>query len=114
ESFLALPFDPLYYFLTGKDSPTRQLIFFEHFNIFEQQQRDVIAELEKNNTTYVVLSNRSVLSAPGMGIFGQTYCQILADYLQRDFAAVASFGDWAVPAGWAENHATRIYKRRPR
>ena len=33
ELFFALPYDCLYYYLTDKKSPTRQLIFFEHIKI---------------------------------------------------------------------------------
>ena len=33
ELFFALPYDCLYYYLTDKKTPTRQLIFFEHIKI---------------------------------------------------------------------------------
>jgi len=45
--FFALPYDCLYYYLTDRKTPTRQLIFFEHIKIPPEQERSVIAELEK-------------------------------------------------------------------
>ena len=64
ELFFALPYDCLYYFLTDRKSPTRQLIFFEHIKIPPEQEKSVIAELQKNNVHYVVLSK------PGLGPSG--------------------------------------------
>ena len=48
DLFFALPYDCLYYYLTGKESPTRQLIFFDHIKIPPQQEISVIKELESN------------------------------------------------------------------
>ncbi len=113
ETFLALPYDPLYYFLTGKQSPTRQLIFFEHINIPPQQEQDIIAELEKNNVNYILLSNRSLVPTDGLGIFGKTYCPLLGKYIEENFEAVQTFGSWRAPSGdgWAWDHSVRILKR---
>ena len=46
DLFFALPYDCLYYYLTGHESPTRQLIFFNHIKIPPQQEIAVIKELE--------------------------------------------------------------------
>ena len=56
ELFFALPYDCLYYYLTDRKSPTRQLIFFEHIKIPPEQEKSVIAELEKNHVNYVLIS----------------------------------------------------------
>ncbi len=111
DLFFALPYDPLYYFLTDKKSPTRQLIFFDHINISPQQDESVIAELEKNHVNWTVLSSRIKSHEEGLGEFGQTYCPRLAQYLYTHFEKVAEFGDWQNEPGWAWNHGTRIYKR---
>ena len=58
ELFFALPYDPLYYFLTDKVSPTRQLIFFDHIKISPEQEKEVIAELEENKVNWILLSSR--------------------------------------------------------
>jgi len=108
EKILALPFDPLYYFLTERDSSTRQLIFFEHKNITEAQEQNIIEGLKKQNVNYIILSSRSIDPVPGMGVFGKTYCSTLNDYIVKNYEVVAQFGDWKNLAGWAWNHGTKI------
>ncbi len=111
EKFFALPYDPLYYFLTDKISPTRQLIFFEHINIPPEQEHIVISDIEKNKVNYILISNRAASAETGLGTFGQTYCPILDDYVKRNFEVIATFGDWEHAPGWVDNHGTKIYKR---
>jgi len=112
EKIFAVPFDPIYYFLSGRDSATRQLIFFEHKNITEEQQRNIIAGIKKHNVNLIVLSNRSIEPNPGMGIFGKTYCRTLNDYIVKHYEVAAAFGDWVNPGGWAWNHGTKILMRK--
>jgi len=113
ELFFALPYDCLYYYLTGKRTPTRQLIFFEHIKIPPEQERSVIAELERNHVNYVLLSNRAyVLHEHGLGFLGTTYCPIIGKYIQDNFTPIARFGDWTDEAGWSWNHGTLILKRK--
>lgn len=111
ESFFALPYDPLYYYLTDKKSPTRQLIFFEHINIPPEQEMIIIKELEDHHTNWVVLSNRAVSTERGLGILGKTYCPLLEKYLSANFKPVAQFGQWKYQARWGSNHSTQILKR---
>ena len=111
DTILVLPLDPLYLFLGERDSATRQLVFFEHFNIPQQQELDVISDMEKNRGNWAIISNRSDSPEGGMGTFGKDYCPILAKYLEDHFAQVAQFGDWVNPPGWAWNHGVRIFKR---
>jgi len=112
EKILVIPFDAIYYFLSEKDSGTRQLIFFEHKNITEEQEQDIIKEIEKNNVNLIVFSNRVFNTQPGMGIFGKTYCKDLGSYIFENFKVVAIFGDWTHTPGWAWNHGTKILKRK--
>lgn len=112
EMFFALPFDPLYYFLTGRDSPTRQLMFFEHFKMPKEQELEVIADLEKKHVNYILLSSRCNTLEGGMGTLGSTYCPFLARYIIDNFKVIAIFGDWVNDAGWAWNHGTKILKRK--
>ncbi len=112
ELFFALPYDPLYYFLTNKKSPTWEMIFFDHINIPTEQERSIIAELEQAHVNWILISSRANSKEPGMGIFGKTYCPVLGEYVKDHFEKVAQFGDWANPAGWAWNHGTMILKRR--
>lgn len=112
ELFFALPYEPLYYYLTDRESPTRQLIFFDHINIPEEQEEKIIAELSEKNVDYILISSRQSSSEPGLGILGQTYCPLIATYIGENFQQIAQFGDWENPAGWAWNHGTAIWKRR--
>ncbi len=105
EMFFALPYDPLYYYLAGRTSPTRQLIFFEHIRIPDVQEREVIADLEAKRVNWVLLSNRTKGAAWEKGVFGETYGRVLQPYLAEHFEEVAAFGG-------TEEHAVRILRRR--
>ncbi len=113
ETFFAVPYDPLYYFLSNKPSPTRQLIFFEHINIPEEQERKIIAELENKNVNTILVSNRARSGEAGLGTLGETYCPLLGKYIDDHFKEVAAFGDWENHPGWAWNHGVRILGRFP-
>jgi len=113
ELFFALPYDCLYYYLTDKRTPTRQLIFFKHIKITPPQEKSVIAQLEKNHVNYVLISNRSMaLKEPGLGVFGKDYCPLIEAYIEDHFDPIAKFGDWTGEPGWAWNHGTVILKRK--
>jgi hypothetical protein len=115
ELFFALPYDCLYYYLTGKESPTRQLIFFYHIKIPPQQEIAVIKELENKKTNFVLLSNRMISNETGLGIFGNSYCPLLGRYIHNNFTiGLARIGgDWTQPPGWANNHGVMILRRHP-
>jgi len=112
ETFLALPYDPLYYFLADKKSPTRNLIFFNHIKIIPEQERKMIEDMEKNNTNWVLISNRAYSADEGLGVFGKTYCPLLGAYIKENFKEVAMFGDWRNPPGWVTSHGTKILRRK--
>lgn len=112
ELFFALPYDPLYYFLADKDSPTRQLIFFEYIKIPQEQESKIIQDLEKADINWVVLSSRANSTEKGLGVLGKTYCPLIGKYLMENFEVVAQFGDWVNPGGWGWNHGTRVLKRK--
>ena len=113
EFFFALPYDCLYYYLTNKKSPTRQLIFFEHIKIPLEQERSVIAQLEENHVNYVLISNRAFAHQElGLGLLGKTYCPLIGKYIQDNFVPITRFGDWTDEPGWAWNHGTTILRRK--
>ena len=114
DLFFALPYDCLYYYLTGKESPTRQLIFFDHIKIPIQQDISVIKELENNKVGYVLMSTRIVSPETGLGIFGKTYCPLLGQYIHNNFVPIVhQGGDPTQPPGWANNHGVIIFQRKP-
>ena len=111
--FFALPYDCLYYYLTGKVSPTRQLIFFDHLKIPFEQEVSVIKDLERQNVNYVLMSTRVVSLEMDLGILGRTYCPLLAKYLGDNFAQIyQQGGDLQRNPGWADNHGVFILKRK--
>jgi hypothetical protein len=113
ELFFAMPYDCLYYYLTGRPSPTRQLIFFDHIKIPPQQEVSVIRELEGQNTGFVLMSSRIISPETGLGIFGRTYCPILASYIRDKFTPLLrQGGNWGQPPGWANNHGVLLLKRK--
>ncbi|OGX38600.1 MAG: hypothetical protein A3D87_05165 [Omnitrophica WOR_2 bacterium RIFCSPHIGHO2_02_FULL_50_17] len=112
EKILVMPLDPLYLFLSERDSATRQLVFFDHINIPPKQEKEIIAELERQNVQWVVISNRAHSKEQGLGVLGQTYCLLITDYLEHHFQIAAEFGEWSHPdPGWIENHGVRVLKR---
>ncbi len=112
EQFFTLPYDALYYYLTGRKSPTQLLIFFEHINIPPEQEKNIIADLESKRVNWVVASSRMNARERGLGILGITYCPLIGKYLQDNFTRVAQFGDWQHEPGWGWNHGTLILKRK--
>ncbi len=112
ETFLALPHDPLYYYLTGRVSPTRMLFFSSNMKIPPQQERKIIAELERKNVNVVVLSSRIRWhDADWSEAFGVTYCPLLAQYIRERFVPVARFGDWQNNSADGA-HGTMVLKRK--
>ena len=111
EQFFALPYDCIYYFLTNRPSPSRQLIFFDHIKITPTQEVLIINELSTKNVAYVVLSNRMASSETGLGVFGKTYCPFLGKYIADHYKPISRFGDWSHEPGWAWSHGTQILQR---
>lgn len=114
ERFFALPYDPLYYFLTDRISPTRHLMFFRHNKIAPEQEASVIADIERHHINYVLLGNlyKSKTEARILGTLGETHCLIIGRYLDDHFVPIATFGDWANEPGGLWNHGVRILRRK--
>lgn len=113
DRFFAMPYDCLYYYLTGQESPTRQLIFFDHIKIPTQQEISVIKELEISQIRFVLMSNRVISDETGLGVFGKTNCPLLGQFIHDNFIPVVRLGgNWDQPPGWANNHGVLILKRR--
>lgn len=112
ELFLALPYDNIYYFLTGKPSPTRQLVFFEFAKISLAQEIKILKELDTNHVNYIVLSNFYQTDDHYRGTFGESYCPLIAAYLRDNFEPIAQLGEWNSTPGWADHHGVTIFKKK--
>jgi hypothetical protein len=110
DLFLALPYDCLYYYLTNKRSPTRQLIVFEHIKIPIEQERKIIAELKIQRIKMILISSRQSTTETGHGIFGKTYCPSLYNFIREKYTPFAQIGEWTKPSGWLNNHGTVLLK----
>jgi hypothetical protein len=59
------------------------------------------------------MSSRIMSDEHGLGVFGKTYCPLLAKYVQDNFTpAIRQGGDWNRPPGWANNHGVIIFKKK--
>jgi hypothetical protein len=112
ETFLAVPYDAMYYFLTGKTSPVYLLAFFPYINISPQEELWMIAQMEAQKVNWVLLSNRAVSNEVHIGVMGKDYCPTLTRYILRNFTVDATIGDWNQKAFYSIHHSVRIYKRK--
>lgn len=111
ESVFVLPYDPLYYFLLDRHSPTRQLAIVRFADIPPVQEQSIVAELEKTRPRWVILSNRSAVDNKGTGHLGVTYGLLVDQYIRENYTLQKEIGNWAGVAGWTNNHATKIFVR---
>lgn len=111
ETFLTIPHEPLYHYLTETQSPTRQIIFYDYINIKPSQEHKIIKQLIEKNTKYILTSNRIHSKVIGLGTFGKTYCPNIAAFLLSHYKLIKTFGPWDHPSGVTENHAIKIYER---
>ena len=112
ETFFALPYEPLYYYLADKPSPTWQMAFFKFSNISPDQEQQVIQDLEQKHINYIVLSNRSATTEEGLGILGGTHCVELGKYILENFKTIKKFGDMDNEPGWIWPHGIKILQRK--
>ena len=110
EMFFALPYEPLYYYLLGRPSPTYQYIFFDYMLIPAQQDAQTVADLKEKNIRWVVLSNRGSSREKGIGNFGVSHSQMLSEYLSNNFELTQELGIWGKELKWNDNHGIRILK----
>lgn len=111
ETFLALPSEQLYYFLTDKNAPTRQTEF--GVQLVPQQEDEMIQAMEKGRVKYVLISNHFKNPETGMGAFGFTYGERVADYIAKHYVPVAVGGSWDDVPEWVEKHGVLIVERVP-
>ena len=109
DKIIAIPYDSIYYFLSGRDSAVRELSLFW---LEGQQEKDIIKNIEKEKVNYVIISNRAMYPLETrLEVFGQDYGINLAGYLDKNFKVTAAFGPWEKKAGWISDHAVKILKR---
>jgi hypothetical protein len=108
---VAIPYDSLYYFLSGRDSAVYPLGFFSYINISTEDEKNMIRQMEEKNVRFVLVSSRANSLEPDLRVFGKDYCPLLAQYLTEKFHVVATFGDWQQPPGFTEGHGIKVLER---
>jgi len=113
EEFLAIPYEPLFYFLTNRNSPIWQMNFQDYQNI-GQEQAAIIQELEKKQINWVLVSN-NVTSDPlflsSLQKRNGPFCPTLVQYVMKNYKPVVNFGNWTNETQFLANYAVIIFKR---
>jgi hypothetical protein len=112
ESFFAFPYEPLYYFLLDRQSPTYQIAFFDYMDITDEQDRQTVKDLADKKIRWIIYSNRIDSDEPTMGKFGISHSQALYAYINDNFELMGEIGDWEYVPGWNTFHGMRILKRK--
>ena len=112
ERFLALPYDPIYYFLLDRKSPISLIFISESLGVSENQQKEIINQLNSQSIRFIVISSQINSNAPGLGHFGNTYCHHLDKYINENFQVMVQYGEWEQAPDYMSNHGTRILRRK--
>ncbi len=109
QEILAIPYDPLYCFLSNRRHAVRELMFMENNLIKEKQEEEIIQQLEVKQVPLIIFTNRYRSIEGGVGYFGKTHCQKLARYVFDRYEEVRTFGPWKVDSGF---HAIKVLRRK--
>ncbi len=112
DKLFTLPFDTLYNYLTGREQPTRQWVYFQHMVIPVEQERAIIQDLEREKVNWVLVSNRAISSEWDLGLLGRDYGTVLWKYIDQNYQQAARFGTWTSAPSWAWNHGVMLLKRK--
>ena len=114
ETFFAVPYEPLYYFLADRKSPSWHMMFVKGAGITDEQEQEIIRALKDPSIKYVLLSNRyRFTSETRLGELGTTHLIEMSKYINDHFQTEATFGAWEAEAGWNFNHGMKILRRLP-
>jgi len=105
EPIFVFPDDSLYYFLSGRLAPDRLLLLFGSVHIVPDQERKLIANLEKKKVKYII-TNDVCYFGNMWGYFGRDNCPIFYQYLNQHFHKIANFETTISP--WT---GTTIYQK---
>lgn len=109
QEILALPYEPLYCFLSGRRHALRELHFTKGLPMTEEQEETAIRQLETKQVPYVIVSNRYRSKEVSVGHFGITHARKLAHYISEHYREVQTFGPWET--GRASPHAVKVLRR---
>lgn len=85
EMLFSFPYDMLNNFLSKRPYPTRIMEFIYVSQVNDSDQQKVIEDLEKNRVKNILYSSKFGDLDKGLGIFGQTHCKKLFNYLNSNY-----------------------------
>jgi len=115
ETFFVIPYGPIYYFLTHRNSPAWQLSFQDYQHITPNEEMQTIQDLMKKNVRWVVVlreANAKPSEKNKNKNIGSGAPPILMTFIARNYELVASFGDWREGEDWGLRHATAIFRKK--
>ena len=111
ETILAIPYDAIYCFLSGRRHAVRDLLFMRNMFFSKEHERSLIREIEEQRVRLVVLSNRiKTEEKSAAGEFGVTHLKVLSRYLSGHYREVKVLGDWNSDP--RVSHAIKILERK--
>lgn len=112
ELFWAIPYDSIYYFLTEKRSPTKELMLVSMLPFPDEQQQLIIRQLEANKINWVLTSDKAFRGQGQLGELQLNYIPLIQRYLLDNFVTEIQFGKAQSPDDWRRKHIVRILKRK--
>jgi len=110
EPILVVPMDAIYMFLADRPHACRTTDFSAIQNIAEDEQKRIIADMERLNVRMVVWTNTVISTPTSREVFGETHCRILADYIRSRYSPAATFGCEG-PGDGFRNHGAVVWMR---
>ncbi len=111
QRVLVLPQEISLYFFTATLAPTRWYGLQPGVLEPEEREREYVAQLEKEDMDYILLSNRKT-DEYGLPDFGIDYCRTVYHWIESHYEVVGEFGRFVSGAG--DDYGVLIYQRRVR
>lgn len=110
QEILAIPYDILYCFLSGRQHAVREFVFLVSGSITQDgQEREVIQKIQAKQPPFVLISNRYRSEEVGVGHFGKTHCRRLARYIFDHYREIRTFGPWQEGGRY---HAIKVFQKK--
>ena len=92
QQILAVPYDALFCFLSGRRQAIRELHFYNETPISERRQREIVAQLETKRVPLIILAQVGSLGRNHHSGFLGKNCEKLHRYIFRHYEKVRTFG----------------------
>jgi hypothetical protein len=111
QRVVVLPQEISLYFFTDTLAPTRWYGLQPGVLEPEGREREYVAQLEKEDIDYILLSNRKT-GEYGLPDFGVDYCRTVYHWIEQNYEVVGEFGRFV--GGTEDDYGVLIYQRRLR